>query len=163
MHWNNGKFHESITVIDKVYITDHKHSAIYGGKDFIGYGESGINSYMYGKDIGLAANNKFYSDSTAGSSVWSKKYVHIEAGSTTANHGSDSDTGIVIVSKNGAALLSAEGYNTDVKSTNKAVNISAGTYINLNGTSGITINNSSYGTSLPTSGTEGRIFFKLIS
>lgn len=163
MHWNNGTVHKSLTVGEKVYITDHKHAAIFGAKDYIGYGESGINSYMYGKDIDLIANNKFYADSNAGSNLWSKQYIRIEAGSSSANHGSDSGSGVEIVSKNGAALLSAEGYTTTVKSTNKNVDITAGTYINLNGGTGITVNSTSYGTSLPSSGTEGRVFFKLIS
>lgn len=154
MHWNNGKFHESITVGGIVYITDHKHVAIFGTKDYTGYGESDTHSYIYGKDVGITASNKFYSDSTAGSNLWSKQYIHIEAGSGSANHGSDSGTGIEIVSKNGAALVSSEGYSTTIKSTN---------YVNLNSGSGITINNVSYGTSLPSSGVEGQIFFKLIS
>ena len=164
MHWNNGRFHESVTVGNKVFMTDHKHIAIFGTKDYTGYGESGINSYMYGKDIGIIANNKFYSDSNSGSNLWSKQYIHIEAGSNYANHGSDNGTGIEIVSKNGPAILSAESNSATIRSNNNSVNINAGTYVNLNGGSGIVINNTSYGTSLPTSGnTEGRVYFKLIS
>ena len=163
MHWNNGKFHQDITVGGVVYITDHKHAAISGTKDYTQYGEPDVHSYVYGKDVGLVANNKFFADSNAGSNLWSKQYIHIEAGSSSANHGSNNGSGIEIISKNGVALFSAEGYDTTIKSNNNAVNITAGTYVNLNGLSGITINNSSYGTSLPTSGVEGRVFFKLIS
>ena len=162
MHWNNGMFHESITVKDVIYITDHKHIAITGTKDYTWYGESNIDSCMFGKNIGIVSENKLYSDSYTGSNLWSKQYIRIEAGSTTANHNSDSGKGIEIVSKNGALLLNGDGYATNVRSTNE-VNITAGTHLNLHSNSGITINNVSYGTSLPASGTEGQIFFKLIS
>lgn len=154
MHWDNGRIHKDLTVGNRVYITDHKHIAIFGTKDYTGYGEQTVNSYIYGKDVAITANNKFYSDSMVGSNLWSKQYIHIEAGSDTTNHGSDNGVGIEIVSKNGPAVINAN---------NNPVNITAGTYVNLNGTSGITINNSSYGTSLPSSGVEGRMFFKLIS
>lgn len=187
MHWSNGKFHETITVVDRMYITDHKHIAVYGTKDYTGFGETGINSYLYGKDVGVTANNKYYSDSQAGSNLWSKKYIRLEAGSSEANHGSENGSGIEIVSKNGKVLLSAEGYEATIKSTSSGVsisagsnlnmnagtyanvtaktyaNITAGSYINLNAGSGIVVNNGSYGTSLPSYGTEGQMFFKLIS
>lgn len=154
MHWDNGKFHKDITVGGTVYITDHKHVGIFGAKDYTQYGEPTVHSYLYGNDIGIVANNKFFADSNAGSNLWSKQYIHIEAGSTSANHGSSNGTGIEIISKNGPTLINSDS---------NAVNITAGTYINLNGGAGITINNSSYGTSLPSSGVEGRVFFKLIS
>lgn len=154
MHWNNAKIDKDITIGGTAYITDHKHVAIFGTKDYTQYGEPDVHSYVYGKDVGIVANNKFFADSNAGSNLWSKQYVRIEAGSSSANHNSDSGAGIEIVSKNGAALLKSEGY---------AINITAGTYLNLNSNSGITINNVSYGTSLPSSGVEGQVFFKLIS
>lgn len=164
MHWNNGKFHKDLTVGGVVYTTDHKHVAIFGTKDYTQYGEPDVHSYLYGKDVGVVANNKFFADSNTGSNLWSKQYIRIEAGSGSANHGSDSGTGIEIISKNGDALLSADGYAATVKSINNAVNITADTYVNLNGKTGITINNASYGTELPTTGNvEGRVFFKLIS
>lgn len=109
MQWNNGRIHGDITVGGKVYSTDHKHVAIFGTKDYTGFGELGINSYMYGKDVGIKANNQFHVDSVAGSSIRSDKYV------------------------------------------------------NINGVSGITIGSSSYGPTLPSTGVEGQIFFKLIS
>ena len=118
MHWNNAKFHKNVTVGGVVYSTDHKHVAIFGTKDYTGFGESSVHSYIYGKDVGITASNTFFADSVEGSYVRSQKNV----------------------------------------------NIQAGTYVNLNGASGITVNNSNYGTSLPTTGNvEGRVFFKLIS
>ena len=154
MHWSSGKFHKDVTVGGTLYTTDHKHVGIYGTKDYTQFGELSVNSYLQGNDVGITANNKFFADSNAGSNLWSKQYIRIESGST-ANHGSENGSGIEIVSKNGEALFSAEGYAATVKSS---------TYVNLNGATGITINNSSYGTTLPTSGnTEGRLYFKLIS
>lgn len=164
MHWNNGKFHDCITVNNTVYITDHKHIAIHATKDSTEYGQTSINSYIYGKDVGVTANSKFFADSNSGSNLWSKQYVRIEAGSNSANHGSDSGSGIEIVSKNGNALFNADGYDVNITSTNKAVNINAGTYINLNAGTGITVNNKNYGSILPTTGNvEGRVYYKLIS
>ena len=155
MYSNNGKFIKDILVGEKIYITDHKHIAIFGSKDYTGFGESSVNSYMYGKDVGITADNKFFADSNAGSNLSSKQYVHIESGSSTPNHGSDNGAGVEIVSKNGNAVLSSEGNNsTTVKSTN---------YVNLNSGKGVTVNNISYGTTLPSTGIEGQIFFKLIS
>lgn len=102
MHWNNGKFHEHITVGDKIYITDHRHVAISGTYNFTQFGESTIDTHIEGKNILINSNNN--------------------------------------------------------------VNIRANSYINLSSNNGITINNSSYGTNLPTTGNvEGKIFFKLIS
>lgn len=164
MHWNNGKFYKDVTVGGVLYTTDHKHIAVFGATDYTQYGELNVNSYMHGKEVGLVANNKFFADSEIGSNLWSKQYIRLEAGSTSANHSSESGSGIEIVSKNGNALFSAENNAVVIKSTGNAVNIDAGTYVNLNASTGITINNASYGTSLPTSGNvEGRLYFKLIS
>lgn len=154
MYCNSGRFITDVTIGGCLYITDHKHKAVYGDKNSINYGESEINSYVYGKDIGLTANSKLFADSSNGTNLGSKQYVHIESGSNSINHSSGSGSGIEIVSKNGDTLVNSEGYSTTVKSTN---------YVNLNSGSGITVNNVSYGTSLPSSGVEGQIFFKLIS
>lgn len=154
MYCNSGRFINNATIGGCLYITDHKHKAVYGDKDNIKYGESEINSCIYGKDIGITASNKLFTDSIYGTNLGSKQYVHIESGSNSINHSSGSGFGIEIVSKNGDTLVNSEGYSTTIKSTN---------YVNLNSGSGITVNNISYGTSLPSSGVEGQIFFKLIS
>ena len=154
MYFNNGRFIEDITVGGKVYITDHKHTAISGDYNYTQFGESSINSIIRGDDISSIANNKSYSDSTNGSNLWSKQYIHIESSSGEPNHGSINGNGVEIVSKNGEMLVSSESHSTTIKSTN---------YVNLNSGTGITVNNISYGTSLPSSGVEGQIFFKLIS
>ena len=134
MHWNNGRFHESILVGEKVYMTDHKHIAIYGTKDYTQFGELNVNSYLYGNSIEVSANDNITSTSTNDTNVFAKN--------------------INITSSNDA----------NIKSTDNNVNIVAKNYINLTSDKGITINNVGYGTTLPTSNnTEGKIFFKLIS
>lgn len=155
MHWSNGKFHKDVTVGGTLYTTDHKHVGIYGTKDYTQFGEPSVHSYLQGKDVGVVADNKFFADSKAGSNLWSKKYIHIEAGSDSPSYTSTNGSGLEFVSKNGEAIFRAEGHAATVKSTS---------YVNLNGGTGITINNSSYGNTLPTTGNvEGRVYFKLIS
>lgn len=164
MHWSNGRFHENIVVGKTIYITDHKHIAVFGGKDYTEYGESSIHSYIKGKNVGITASNKFFADSTAGSNLWSKEYIHIESGSNTANHErTNRDNGIEIVSKKGNIFINTEVNEINIHSNNNSINLEAGEYVNINSGNGITINNVSYGTSLPGSGVEGEIFFKLIS
>ena len=127
MHWNNGRFHEDITVGNRVYITDHKHIAISGGYNSITFGESSVDANLYGKNILIK---------------------------TTA-----SNTSIDIDAVKNLNLKS--GTNATIESG--TVNVDAGTYLNLKSGTGITVTSASYGTSLPSSGTTGQIFFKLIS
>lgn len=109
MHWSNAKINKDITVAGKIYITDHKHIAIFGTKDYVGFGYGELNSNIYGKVITVSGASK----------------VNISAASD--------------------------------------INISASSYLNLEGFSGITVGRYSYGTTLPSSGVEGQVFFKLIS
>lgn len=155
MHAVDSGIDYNLSVGDTIYITEHRHKAVYGDENSIKYGELEVNSYVYGKNVGLTADNKLFADSTKGTNLGSNKYVRIESGFNAVNHTSTSSGfGIEIVSKNGDTLVSSEGHSTTVKSTK---------YVNLNSGSGVTINNVSYGTTLPSSGVEGQIFFKLIS
>lgn len=122
MHWSNGRFHENILVGQTIYVTDHKHVAVFGTTDYTGFGEYGINSNMYGKDITITSNQ---------------------------NLNINSNNGDIIINSNG---------------DNKSTYIKSANYVNIHGDKGITVNNVSYGTSLPTTNNvEGRVFFKLIS
>ena len=177
MHWNNGKIHESITVSERVYITDHKHSAICGGKDFIEYGQLDINTVIFGNNMDIISNDKMHLYSDGGIDALTSKYVKIISG--TDNIDITNDIGIDIVSKNGTLDIVGDGYEVTIQSNNNNINvlssdnifissdsntnITTGEYINLNAGKGITISNVNYGTSLPLTGVEGRVFFKLIS
>jgi uncharacterized protein (DUF2345 family) len=224
MHWNNGKFHENITVGQTVYVTDHKHIAIHGTKDYTTFGEYETKSNIYGKSIAITANdevsiqsnNKSISNTaktnmsfTAGGYVDTKAgtYMNISANdaiviqsnnksiyntaktsiSNIAGNYVDTKAGTYInINANDEVLIQSN--NKSISNTAKTsmsftagqgISISAGKsisvlssedmninvrYLNINTSSGITVNNKNYGTSLPTSGNvEGRLFFKLIS
>ena len=65
MYWNNGRFHKNITIgeeIGTVYVTDHKHIAIYGTKEYTHYGETNIDSRLNGKKINIAASDNLQLD-----------------------------------------------------------------------------------------------------
>lgn len=153
MHWSSGNFQGTVTVGKRIYITDHKHLAISGGYNYTTFGIGDTDSNLVGNNVEIVANNKLSSYSFEGTRSWSKKYVRIESGSNE-NMPYDESLGIQIISKNGPIAIVVD---------ENPVNIIGGTYINLIGNTGITIGPSSYGTSLPSSGVEGQVFFKLIS
>lgn len=66
----------------------------------------------------------------------------------------DAGTSVEINAKNGTGTLKSTG-NINISSS--------GAKVNINGKTGITVGSYSYGTGLPGSGSEGEIFFKLIS
>jgi uncharacterized protein (DUF2345 family) len=57
MHWNNGHFDESILVHYYVYVNRYKHIAIYGGDNYTEFGDNVVDTYMYGKSIGINSYN----------------------------------------------------------------------------------------------------------
>ena len=59
--------------------------------------------------------------------------------------------------------LIIKGISINIEAQNNVNIESINGYLNLSGNSGIIINNSNYGTTLPTTGVEGQIFFKIIS
>lgn len=153
MHWNNGRFHGDITVGKTIFITDHKHVAILGTKDYTSFGDTITNTNMYGKNINIDSSNKLTAGSKTGSNLWSNEYIRIESGvvAPDANDG------------NGIKIASSNGNISIITNNSDSINIDSGNYLNLKSKNGITVNNVSYGTTLPTSGVEGQIFFKLIS
>ena len=155
MHWNNGRFHENITVGKTIYITDHKHVAVFGDSNYVGYGSAKVDSYVYGKNVVIDAAVKGCIKSQDGNSIQSKKFILIQAGSNLTDYKLYNGLGIE---------LNSNEHSTTIKSTDNTVNIIAGTHINLSSNHGVTLNNISYGTTLPTdNNVEGKIFFKLIS
>lgn len=74
-----------------------------------------------------------------------------------------SDGNASVISNNGTLSLTGKN-KVSLASSNADVDInSVGGLLNLKAKSGITVNTSSYGTSLPSTGSEGRVYFKLIS
>lgn len=135
MHWNNGKFHENITVGQTVYITDHKHIAISGGINFVEFGESVVNTNVKGNNITITANRKLSANAS---------------------------DGIEIIAKGGDMLIQSSQGEVNINADSN-LNINANGYFNITAQNGITVNPKNYGTSLPNSGVTGQIFLKLLS
>lgn len=142
MHCNNGKFHEYITVGTNIYMTEHKHVGILGNVNYTQFGEYGINSYLVGNDVDVDGNKIL---------VQGQNSIYIT-----------SPKGPIDLDAKQSLSMTSEDI-TSIKSMNKSVNINAKTYVNLNAESGITVPESCYGTTVPSSGVEGQVFFKLIS
>lgn len=74
-----------------------------------------------------------------------------------------SDGNASVISNNGTLDLTAKGKVNLTSSTGSVDINSVAALLNLKAKTGITVSTSAYGTSLPGSGTEGQIYFKLIS
>lgn len=167
MYCNNGKFHEYITVGTNIYMTDHKHIGILGHKDYTQFGELETTSYVYGKNVNVVGYNNVLIDSQKSTAVRCEDgpIEIIAAKSLDMNSGITmnikSDSSINIRAGSEMHVLSTNA--SEIKSFTKNVDINAKTYINLNAENGITVPESCYGTTLPSTGVEGQVFFKLIS
>ena len=114
-------------------------------------------------------NGTFYENVTIYGKLYTSDHKHLaisgnkngtifgESGAKTFLRGNGIDINSV------DTINSASTNETTISSINQSVNLKASKYVNLNGTSGITVSSSSYGTTLPSTGTEGQVFFKLIS
>ena len=167
MHWSNGKVHGNLTVGDTLYISDYKYTAIYGQYGKIYFANQDQDTVLYGNNTDIITLNRFRADSEYGGSyLRSKKNVRIESGAITLDEPPDDiGAGMRLISNNGPLYIEStgDGFAVHIKSDKSAVDIDAGTYINLMADSGIKIGARSYGTSLPNYGQEGQIFFKVIS
>ena len=75
MHAVDSGIDCNLSVGDTIYITEHRHKAVYGDENSIKYGELEVNSYVYGKNVGLTADNKLFADSTKGTNLGINTFV----------------------------------------------------------------------------------------
>lgn len=124
--------------------------------------------------VSIAANTYMQFISGTGILITANSGININGGSYT-NIGTDngpiaitargSNRNTIIKAENGSVSLQAAGTDKDViiESSNRDVIIYAAETIQLMPNKNLVVKNTLYGTSLPSSGETGQVFFKLIS
>ena len=161
MHWETGEFHKNVLFETEAYITPHKHLAISGSATTVYFGNRKSNTTLFGRNTRVYAEDTISLEAVETITENAKK-VCIE----TNNYSIIDDSCSIILTAGRAMSLNAKNH-INIKSHESAVNIASKSHISLTPGTSIIITdynrNVIYGPSLPNTGEEGRIFFKLIS